>query len=198
MATAVALAIFGGVTTLYYGMPNLMNTTMVKSTIDDRMYKVINRDGKQEAADTLARLRGKMQTFLNYLNKTYKEVPERKEFLEKLKMVDLDAFQESPEDSHHEAFSLNKGEEINLCVRDTLSSQKIQKDMNTLVYVALHEIAHVITVSVGHTAEFWKNHETLVNDAIDAKIYTYVDYSKFPVVYCGKVLNSAHKKEKRK
>ena len=31
-------------------------------------------------------------------------------------------------------------------------------DMNTLTFVALHELSHIATESVGHKQEFWQNY----------------------------------------
>ena len=45
-------------------------------------------------------------------------------------------------------------------------------DSNTLMYVALHEMAHICTESVGHTEEFWKNFKFLIIEAEAINIYT--------------------------
>ena len=45
------------------------------------------------------------------------------------------------------------------------------KDVAASTYVLLHELAHVASVSIGHTAEFWNNMEYLVQKAIEAGIY---------------------------
>ena len=40
------------------------------------------------------------------------------------------------------------------CLNTTKGHEAI--DINTLTFVALHELAHVATVEVGHTENFWE------------------------------------------
>ena len=67
------------------------------------------------------------------------------------------------------------------------SKDKDQKliDINTLTFVALHELAHVMTKSVGHTEEFWDNFSYLLKNSIKIGIYKYQNFKKKPVKYCG-------------
>ena len=57
--------------------------------------------------------------------------------------------------------------------------------LNTITFVALHEMAHIITKSIGHTDKFWKNFKFLLQQAIKLGIYKKVDYSANPKTYCG-------------
>lgn len=58
-------------------------------------------------------------------------------------------------------------------------------DGNTLFFVALHEMAHVCTISVGHTEEFWNNFRFLIFHAKEFNLYKPEDYKKQPKPYCG-------------
>jgi predicted metal-dependent hydrolase len=58
-------------------------------------------------------------------------------------------------------------------------------DKNTLTFVAIHELAHTMTLSIGHKEEFWNNFKFLLENAVRAHIYTAVDYGKTPIQYCG-------------
>ena len=51
-------------------------------------------------------------------------------------------------------------------------------DINTLTYVALHELAHVCSESIGHTPEFWDNFKFLLIEAEKLGYYKPVDYNK--------------------
>ena len=53
------------------------------------------------------------------------------------------------------------------------------------MFVAIHELAHVMTLSTGHTDEFWKNFQFLLQHAVNINIYKEVDYAKKPKEYCG-------------
>ena len=56
---------------------------------------------------------------------------------------------------------------------------------NTIIFVAIHEIAHTMTKSIGHKEEFWKNFKFLLQEAVKIGIYKPVDYKKKNKHYCG-------------
>jgi predicted metal-dependent hydrolase len=58
-------------------------------------------------------------------------------------------------------------------------------DENTLMFVAIHELSHVATKSIGHKSEFWENFKFLLEKAKEAGIHNPVDYKKEPQEYCG-------------
>ena len=86
--------------------------------------------------------------------------------------------------SKYTAYSENKGEKLAFCL-DTKKNGGSLIDLNTLTYVALHELAHVATLSVGHTPEFWKNFKFLLTQAKNINIYDPVNYKQNPQQYCG-------------
>ena len=119
-----------------------------------------------------------------------------------------DNISESTPSDKYTSYSVNKGEKIIFCIRRKKDGPKQQKfeiiDPNTLMFVAIHELAHVMTKSIGHGDDFWNNMRFLlqvaiktdsVGDIIDKtsnehyikhkKIYTYEDYSSNPQDYCG-------------
>jgi predicted metal-dependent hydrolase len=53
------------------------------------------------------------------------------------------------------------------------------------MFVVLHEIAHLMTTTVGHTPEFWANFRRILKDAVAAGIYQETNYARNPVRYCG-------------
>ena len=57
--------------------------------------------------------------------------------------------------------------------------------INTMMFVAIHELAHLMTKEVGHTKTFWDNMRYLLKVAISLNIYTKQDFNKNPVKYCG-------------
>ena len=66
--------------------------------------------------------------------------------------------------------------------------------MNTITFVALHELAHVMTVSIGHTQEFWDNFKFLLKFAIAEGFYNYHPYHQQPMKYCGTMItDTPHK-----
>ena len=90
-------------------------------------------------------------------------------------------------ESRNETYTLNKGSKIYICIKDKKTSQFY--DMNTLMFVTLHEITHIMTDSYGHTESFWKNNKFLMNEAQKIGIYIPINYKKNPVKYCKVTIN---------
>jgi hypothetical protein len=86
--------------------------------------------------------------------------------------------------SEHTAYSENKGEKIAFCLNTTKEGNKLI-DLNTLTFIALHELSHVMTESVGHKQVFWENFKFILQNAAEFNIYDPVDYKKKPQSYCG-------------
>ena len=86
--------------------------------------------------------------------------------------------------SKYTAYSENKGEKLAFCLNNEKGGNKLI-DMNTLMYVALHEISHIASKSIGHTDEFWQNFKFFIEQANTINIYKPVDYKKTPAKYCG-------------
>lgn len=155
----------------------------VKSSIDGQQYLVRNLPDKQEAADRLARVREKLLRIRKYLEQTHMEKP----FVaQMIKNFDCSAerFTESTPDAQYTSYSVNKGEKIFMCLRQRDTKEQLVQE-NILVFVALHEMSHVGTSSVGHTPEFWNNFAWLIKQAEHIKIYEFTDFAAHPVEYCG-------------
>lgn len=154
--------------------------TTTQSNIDGRSYLVRNKDDKEEAADKLATIRLNMIKLCDHLQSTQKDDPRVSLLIERF---NPDNLLEKPKGSKHTAYSVNKGEKIVLCLRDKKTDKLIK--LNTLMFVSLHELAHVMTKSIGHTDEFWDNFRYLLKEAVKINIFEHVDYSKEPEPYCG-------------
>ena len=90
-----------------------------------------------------------------------------------------DRIMESTPDSKYTSYSVNKGEKIFFCIRAKDSTNEII-NLNTLLFVAIHEMAHVMTKSIGHTKEFWNNFRFLLRVAVKNNIYQYQNFSSNP------------------
>lgn len=65
-------------------------------------------------------------------------------------------------------------------------------DINTMMFVVIHELAHMMNNGFGHTdgpRGFWALFRFMLENAVEAGIYIPVDYSKHPIVYCGLLLS---------
>ena len=87
--------------------------------------------------------------------------------------------------SSYTAYSENKGEKIAFCLNTKKNDNNNLIDESTLLYVAIHELSHVMTVSIGHKSEFWQNFKFLLENAKEAGIHQPIDYKNEPQEYCG-------------
>lgn len=155
----------------------------VKSTIDKESYLVRNLPDKQEAADRLARVRQKILILQKHLKQTHMEKSFVKQMIDNFD-CSADRFSESTPDAQFTSYSVNKGEKIFMCLRQRNEKEELVQE-NIILFVALHEMSHVGTVSVGHTPEFWNNFAWLLKQAEATKIYEYSNFAAHPVEYCG-------------
>ena len=159
----------------------------VLSKYDQKYYYVQNLKDADKAAYKLSVIKYKLISFLDFLHKKYKNDKRIKRCIANFNYNEI---YESSDNSKYTSYSVNKGEKLVLCLRSRDKLNNIV-DNNTIMFVALHELAHMITKSIGHTDEFWNNFRFILREAIIFKIYKYSDYSKNPRSYCGiKITNS--------
>lgn len=93
------------------------------------------------------------------------------------------------ESDSHETYTINKGEKVVMCLRDYSRDKQIHDDFNLLVFVGLHELGHIMSVSIDHEKEFWDNFKFLLRQAAEMNMYDPIDYTFDPVNYCAMVIN---------
>ena len=167
---------------LYIQYENFTNEiSLTKSNLDGETYLVRNLPDKEEAANLLARIRKKCVKLTKYLAVKY---PNKENVIQLVNNFKPNNISESAKNSKYTSYSVNKGEKIVFCLRSKDDNQELIKE-NIMMFVALHELGHVMSKSIGHTKEFWDNFRFLLKEAIKAKIYKYQDFRKKPVKYCG-------------
>ena len=146
---------------------------------DGRRYIVRNLPDSKKAAETLASISATLQKLIAHMQDKFPDDAGVKQLAANF---NPDAISEGGSEVGFTSYSVNKGEKIVLCVRQPDNSFV---DMNTLIYVAVHELAHLMTDEVGHTDKFWANFKRLITEAIDIGMYTKVDFKNHPQPYCG-------------
>lgn len=143
---------------LYFIYINLYtddNLIYEKATFDNDYYWVRNMSDKSQAANTLAVIKSNMNKLINYLQTNINEFPEYasniKDLVKRTRKIYI---METPKDEKFTSYTINKGEKIVFCLRSKILHNI--HDINTIMYVVIHEMAHVCTVSYGHTPEFKK------------------------------------------
>ena len=158
------------------------NLRCIVSTVDGKKYCVRERNQVQKASNLLARTTEKLGYLVENVGQRY---PDRENVKKLIKNFNPTTIKETLPTSEFTAYSENKGEKLAFCLNKKKHNNDNLIDSNTLMFVAIHEIAHIMTTSVGHTEEFWNNFKFLLENAVELKLYTPVDYKKEPEGYCG-------------
>lgn len=170
------------ITTIYIHFENkVKEVEYITSEVDSRDYLVQNHKDKKEAADLLATIRKNLILLMNELKKTNKDQEDVKRMINNF---NPDNITETDKESKYTSYSINKGEKMVFCLRSRDEKNNLE-DLNTMMFVAIHELAHTMTKSIGHTPEFWDNFRTLLKNARKLGIYKRVNYNETPKSYCG-------------
>jgi predicted metal-dependent hydrolase len=156
----------------------------VISTFDNKTYEVQKKHDSEDAANLIAKIREKVMILVEHLKSAY---PSDQRTDRIIKNFRPDKIKEGMQKPGVTSYSINKGEQIVLCLR---TNNKLM-DINTMMFVILHELAHIATISVGHTDEFWENFKWILEEAINIGIYTKQDFKKEPIEYCGMDITSS-------
>lgn len=159
------------------------NLEKVRSTLDNREYLVQENDDAEAAANLMAEIRQRLVTLTEHL---YRSFPDDERTVLLKSNFDANAFREGSEGSGYTSYSLNKGEKIILCLRN---KNKLM-DINTMMFVSIHELAHLANATVGHDDAFWNTNRWLLEEAINIGIYVKQEFNKQPVEYCNITITS--------
>jgi hypothetical protein len=165
-----------------YSDSDVFNLRCIVSTVDGKKYCVRERENIQKASNLLARTTEKLGYLVENVGQRY---PKRENVDRLVNNFNPTTVKETLPTSEYTAYSENKGEKLAFCLNKKKKENNNLIDSNTLMFVAIHEIAHIMTLSVGHSEEFWNNFKFLLENAVELKIYTPVDYKKEPEGYCG-------------
>ena len=171
-----------------------------KSTLNGKLYKV-KKDGMETVtANKLALVEYKLNMLCdivckNVINKmifVHGAVEKLRRRWPKIKIREV-----SPGEPEA-AYVLNKGPDMRFCVQNKNST--IGEKDNLMMFVAIHEMAHIMSDSFGHGPEFIKNFKGLLDVATTnyitnpitqqrELIYTPRDFNTQPTQYCGTKIN---------
>ena len=171
---------------------NKNNLVLMESNNSGKKFLVFNDKKKKISAKLLADLITNMYKLKNHLVSNIDKFPDFRDSIELLNKNFTEArtiIYENPPTSDYTSYSVNKGEKVVFCIRSK-EDDKLE-DLNTLMFVAIHELAHVMTKSIGHTPEFWSNMRYLLKKGIKLGVYKAVDYKTKPVPYCGTTITDS-------
>jgi hypothetical protein len=153
----------------------------VVSTVDGNKYCVRETSRVKESADLLAKVTDKCRKLVKYVEEKF---PDQDNVKRLVNGFNPQKVMETLPTSEYTAYSENKGEKLAFCL-NTEKGGNTMIDEHTLTFVAIHELSHIATKSIGHKTEFWENFKFLLEQAKASGIHTPRDYKKEPQKYCG-------------
>lgn len=161
----------------------------MKARYDGKVYNIQKHLPDQHiATELLAKLNNKMLSFIKNLKNKYPDDAGVKRLSKRYRPSNL-AEGTPLNDDNETSYSTNKGEELVFCLRNK-RKPGVFVDFNTLVFVAIHELAHLMNNKWGHGKSFNKSFKFLLKEAMSNGLYSYQDYYLSPVVYCGLEIKS--------
>ena len=174
---------------LYFSITyyNNRNHTYVKAD-DGNEYRVQIAEDNKESANLLSDAITRVKTLLDHLKKSESQDIRTKTLLSRFNPENITENDPQEMKSGVTSYTVNKGEKIVVCLRQRNNNFV---EINTLMYVIIHELAHICDItSEQHDEKFWNNFEWLLEHAVNIGIYNYVDYSKDQEPYCGMNITS--------
>ena len=161
------------------------NLKCVIASKDGNRYCVREREKINDAANLLAETTEKCKQLVKYMNTT---LPDDIRVKRLVAGFNPKSIRETLPTSELTAYSENKGEKIAFCLNTTKGGDMLI-DSGTLMFVAIHELSHIMTSSIGHKQDFWQNFKFLLENAKASNIYQPINYKKSPKEYCGMTIN---------
>ena len=165
-----------------YSQSDVFNLKCIISTKDGIKYCVRDRENIKEAVFLLEEVVGRCKKMVYLL---YKKYPDDKRVIQLHKNFNPKRFSETLPSSELTAYSQDKGAKVAMCLNKTKNDNSNLIDIETLTFVALHELTHIMTTSVGHQQDFWQNFKFVLINAKEFGIYDPIDYKNKPQEYCG-------------
>ena len=198
------LVVFLGIVLLIYFVFNCLynysEINYVKSSVDDHVYIIRRGHNKtpeflKNSANTLAEINSRVERLINTISQKYDTDPTKNYFIKKLREnYRYNMISEAEIDPRYTTYTVDK-EDMHICLRTRDQNEQIY-DINTLMYVVLHELSHLCnytpdgTPILGHGDEFKTIFRFLVQESVSIGIYNYIDYTRNPQSYCGLVIST--------
>jgi hypothetical protein len=167
---------------IYYDNSDSFQLKCIVSDVDGNKYCVRERKKLQQAADLLATITEKCKKLVKYMSDKYPNDDRAQRLLAGFNPKKV---METLPTSSYTAYSENKGEKVAFCLNREKTDNDNLIEEDTLMFVAIHELSHIATKSIGHKTDFWGNFKFLLEKAKESGIHNPVDYKKEPREYCG-------------
>ena len=173
------------VLTTFYLNSDTFQLKCVISKVDGNTYCVRDNAYVKQSADLLAEVTLRMKKLVQHMKEKYSQQTNVQRLIQNFNPSRI---VETLPTSLHTAYSEDKGKKIAFCLQKHKEDMK-RIDINTLTFVAIHELSHLMTETIGHEQDFWKNFKFLLKNAVAIGIYDSIDYQQQPEPYCGMTID---------
>lgn len=179
-------------------------TTPDNFSINGNVYAVHKGyENYETAAEHLDKINNKLIKFFRYLKDKYvinhvgevwvpsgPNADERRAIIERmLSNYNPEVINENdPATSSDTSYTIMKGKELHVCLREKTPPYRLH-NINDMMFVILHEIAHMGNDTWGHDDRFWSVFKFVLHEAKLAGIHDPIDYRLNPITYCGLIVN---------
>jgi len=174
-----------------------LNQTRTRwSRVDGQAYRVHpGHAGADRAADTMAAINGRIIELARVLRAKYLRTPAAaaqfpgraaatRRLLDRYNPDNL--VENSPRGPEGDtSYTIDKGAIVALCLRPKNAQAPGIHDIETLTFVAFHELTHIAIDAVDHPPQFWEAFKFVLMDGQAAGLIRGVDYRARPTQYCG-------------
>lgn len=154
----------------------------VRSAVNGKEYRVKPLPDAADAADRLAQLEIRLRDFLDAADR----IAPGDRRLVNVRDRWNGTLAETP-GGKDIAYSIGK-DSVYVCVRDAAGALD---DVNTCMFILVHELAHLATDDWGHVPQFWTNMKFMLELAEKTGAYKYQDFEAGLVTYCGRPLGGS-------
>lgn len=149
-------------------------------------YTVAEAPDKEESIRLLAEIKSRLKYLIDYCIQQY---PYHQNVQLLRQRFNPNNVQETSLYESGTSYTIDKGKELRLCLRNKPNRNK-HHDINLLMFVAIHELSHIMSVTYGHNAEFQNNFKFLLEKGVECNVYSPQNYYIHPVEFCGITVNS--------
>lgn len=186
---------------IYRFVINYQEIEYITSDIDNKVYMIRRGYSKSKefllkSANTLAEINKRVEKLIAFLEKTYLGDANKNYFIKKLREnYNSYMISEAAVNPQFTTYTVDK-QDMHICLRTRDQYENIY-DIDLLMYVVLHELAHLCNYNkygspiIGHGFEFKFIFKFLVEEAIKIGVYKFSDYKRNPQEYCGIKIESS-------
>ena len=170
---------------------NHKNAVYIRAASGKR-YLIYRDNIKTEKVELLDNIVNNMFILKNHLVNNISSFPDYHSYILQLNQYfneNRTTIYETDPKSNHTSYSVNKGEELSFCLKSKNTGSV--HNINLLMYVALHEMAHIACPEIDHTELFKRIFKLFVSEAIKIGIYNKINFANNPTEYCGMTLKSS-------